>query len=226
MVETITQAAFFEKVDFLVKEGSIKVESSNYRALDEKMTFYCKEDGYFQMTPERFIANSLGCALCSSRHERKEQGSVSLSEASEDVFSGKTTLGISDDNERASASSIERFMNYSITQTSTFDSEQPANLYFVKMKDDEVYMMGVSNKPLRQQYPLNLVQQLEPLLEVTFANGEEAEVMRRAIADSHSDLKLDIDDIGSSNCLLVCFREDLSDKIHLMLENSVLLEYL
>jgi len=225
MVETITQAAFFEKVDLLVKEGSIKVEPSNYRALDERMTFYCNEDGYFQMTPERFLTNSLGCALCSSRHERKEQGRASRSEASEDVFSGKMTLGISDDNERASASSIERFMNYSITQTSTFVSEQPANLYFFKIKDDEVYMLGVSNKPLRQQYPINLVQQLAPLVEVTFANGEEAEVMGRAITDSHSELTLEIGATDLSNCLLVGFGEDISAEITNMLGESVLMEY-
>ena len=223
MVEAITRAAFFEKVDRLTEEGGIKVELSNYRGLEEKMTFCCKKDGYFQMTPARFMRNSLGCALCSSREERKGQGGESLIESPEGDLYDETAHGISDEDKGASASSIERFMNYFTTQARTFDSEQPANLYYVKIKDDEVYMLGVSNKLLRQQYPSDIVQQNESLLEVTFANGEEAELMRRAISEKFSSSILDVD---SSSTLCVCFFEDLSDEIRKMLKQSILMVYL
>ena len=222
MVETITQAAFFEKVERLKEEGSIKVEMSNYRALDERMTFYCKEDGYFQITPERFMRNSLGCALCSSRQERKEQGNTSFIEAIEDTLGSEMARGINEDHKEVSEPSIERIMNHSLEQVSSFDSTQPANLYFVKIKDDEAYMLGVSNKSLQQQYPVDVLREIEPRLEVTFANGEEAELMDETICEKFSSSMLDVD---SSSTLCVYFFEDLSDEIRGMLEESVLMEY-
>lgn len=223
MVETIMQAAFFEKIDLLIKDGSIKVEMSNYRDLDERMTFYCKEDGYFQMTPERFMRNSLGCALCSSRQERKGQGGESLLDSPEGELYDKTAHGISDEAKGASAPSIGRILEHNLPSVSTFNSAKPANLCFSKIQDEEVYFLGISNRSLQMEYPIEAQKRAEPFLEVTFANGEEAELMGKIICEKFPSSILDVD---SSSKLCVYFFEDISDEIRKMLKQSILMEYL
>ena len=209
MSDENSESAFFEKVAALEEEGTIQVELMHYRTMDEKMTFCCHVDGYFQITPNRFMQHGVGCPRCSGKIENK---TIRPSEASEGDFGDKAHHYMENDVSTGYEALPERL-------ELKFDSSRPGYLYFFRIKDEELYVAGVSNHPLMSNLPLVELQNIEQLVEVTFANGEEAEMVFQQMIGRFNEF-LD----GYNGKTVAVFIKDLSEDVRKMTEASVLLE--
>jgi hypothetical protein len=106
-----------------------------------------------------------------------------------------------------------------------FEGNKLVTLFFLKLKDEGVYQLGTSTDRSMKSYLGDEGENIESILDVTFANGEEAKMMEEEIIEKYRDLfyhgpNLPLMDKGSQ-----LFREDISIEIKRLLENAVLLEY-
>ncbi len=214
-----------------------------------KMNIGCQDHGVFEQTPAEHLYGK-GCPTCGALRagqEKRELASERFEEVAIAIHGDKYDYSKADyhvsrdkveiicldcseeqgkevvfwqkPNKHLSGQGCPNCAEYG------FDSSKSANLYFFKIKDYEIYKIGITNRTMKQRYQKQEHEIIEPIMEVTYAHGEEALMMEQKIVKKFRKYKYRGVDVLLTAKTSEMFTKNIIEEVQRMVNKSILLEY-